>query len=223
MQTLPLILKIPSQKYSNIVYSVYINSFDPESGTLNHALLRNNVNVSCHINVKDSLLDDYEYAIITLAYKQVKTKAKRYKSLLASPLNNSNVLYRNGLDELIEQYKPLVVKEDYSEFRALLLNDITSPQDAKVGDTGLQCMFRFQKFDGSSEFFLSPGSPLSHLSSIIGLSVFEASSVNEVLDAIIFDMSELLKQHVLPKSGLNNSVDLDNDIKRYLRFSFYGE
>lgn len=222
MSTLPKTLKIPSKKYSNISYSVYINSFTPEPGTLNYALLRNNVNVSCDIRVTDSLLDDYEYAIITLAYKQVKTKAKRYKTLLAAPLQ-SNVLYRTDLNALIEEYKPLVLPESHSEFRALLLNEIGSLRDSKIGDTGLQCMFRFKRFDGTSEFFLSPGSPLRNLTSIIGLSVFEASSINEVLDVIIYDMAELLTLHVLPQSGLSMTPELDADVKRYLRFSFYGE
>lgn len=216
-------LKIPSEKYSNIAYSVYVNSFSPEQGTLNYALLRNNVNVSCVISVKDSLLDDYEFAFITLAYKQVKTKSKRYKALLSSPLTHSNVLYRDNLNELIEKYKPSVSEENHSECRALLLNAIKHPVDSKIGDTGIQCMFRFQRFDGTSEYVLSPGGPLRNLASIIGLSVFEAQSIEEVLDTIILDMVALFSLHVLPQSGLAITPELDEDIKRYLRFSFYGE
>lgn len=222
MSQIPVSLKIPSKTYNNIAYSVYINSMAPEAGTLDYALLRNNVNVSCSISVKESLLDDHEFAIITLAYKQVKSKSKRYKSVLASP-DASNVLYRQNLDGLIKTYKTVMDESDYSQGKALLLNSLTSSVDSKIGDTGLQCMFRFQRFDGSSQFILSPGGPLRNLSTIVGLSVFEASSVEEVLDIIILEMANLISEEVLPKSGLEVTPDLQDDIIRYLRFSFYGE
>lgn len=217
-------LTIPSEMYENISYSVYVNSFKPEPGTLNYSLLRHNVNVSCVISVSSSMLNDYEFAVITLAYKQVKTKSKRYKLLLTDPVAKSNVLYRGNLQNLINQYKAtLTTTDDFFEGRALLLNDLTSTIDQKVGDTGIQCLFRFQKFDGTSEYVLLPGGPLRKLSSVIGLSVFSAVSIEEVLNNIIIEMSSLVSQYILPHSGLCVSSSLNDDIQRYLRFCFYGE
>ena len=222
MQQPTLSLKIPSELYKNIAYSVFINP-TPTTGTLNYAILHTNVNVSCIISIKDSLLDDYEFAVITVAYKQVSTKSKRFKSVLKDPLSRSNMLYRASLDSMIKEYKTLFSKETYAMGRALLLNETVTNQDARVGDTGIQCMCRFQKFDGSSEFILCPGGPLVNLVSMIGLSVFEADSVEEVLDSIILKMADLIKTHILPSSGLVITSDLDADIIRYLKFAFYGE
>lgn len=218
----PIITQIASNLYSNISYSICINSFTPDSGGLNHTLLRHNVSISCMIRVADAILNDYEYAIITLAYKHVKTKAKRYKSLLKTQ-QASNVLYRDKLETLIQAYKSKLQTEPYCESKGLLLNHIASKIDSKLGDMGIQCMFRFQRFDGSSDFFLAPGSPISNLVSVIGLSVFEAQSIQEVLDAIILDFSNLFNQYILPKTFLDTSTNLDTDIKRYLYFCFYGE
>lgn len=219
--TYPLSITTQSQLYNNVHYVTYIQSNVPEKGSLDYALLRNNVNISCYIKVQNSLISEYEYAIITLAYKQVKSKSKRYKTILKMP-QKSNVLYRNNLEPLLSAYKLCVSTENYSEVKLLLLNDLTDANDSKVGDTGIECMFRFKKFDGSSEYMLYPGAASGELFTVVGLSVFNTDSVDEIFVSIINDMSDLLQTHVLLNSYITVTPQLISDIKRYIYFCIYG-
>lgn len=221
-QIIPLTLKIQSQYYENVYYTVFIQRVFPDTGPLSNILLGCSASVSCNINVKSIMLDDFEYAIFTLAYKQVNSKAKRNKLCLGAP-HEANILYRKDLDGLLTQYIPKASLQIYDEFKPLLLNELDNKNDLLIGDTGIQCMFRFVDFNnGHNTFMLCPGAALSQLSTTIGLSIFEANSIEEVLDTIILDMSTIFTEQIISYSNLDNTSELLSDIQRYLRFSLYG-
>ena len=221
LQQIPTSLKIQSKYYQNIYYTIFIQRTFPDTGILNNILLGGSANVSCNINVK-SVIEDYDYAIITLAYKQVNSKAKRQKAVLSTP-SNSSVLYRKNLNFLFDEYQLISSKQIYDEFKPLLLNDLDSKNDSLIGDTGIQCMFRFITPEGCNEFVLCPGAPLAQILTTIGLSIFEAFSIEEVLDSIILDMSILFMEQIISYSNLDSTPELLIDIQRYLRFSLYGD
>lgn len=222
MTQTPRLTQIRSSKYTNVSYLVDIKKESVSSGSFGSILLGSSSTIEATIRVVDAMLDDYEYAIITIGYRQVASKVKRYKPRLEDP-NNSSVLYRKDLDTLLNTYKTVSSKQSYDDSKPLLLNNLDSKVDDLVGDTGIQTMFRFVKFDGTSDFMLCPGAPLTQLSTTIGLSIFEASSIEEVLDDIILTMSTLLVDNILPSSKLELTPELLVDIQKYLRFSFYGE
>ena len=113
-------------------------------------------------------------------------------------------------------------KEFFEECKPLLLNALDSKEDKLVGDSGIQLMFRFVDFSGSSQFFLHAGGAIERLESSVGLCFFDAVSVETVLDTIILDMSLLFLEHILPWSKLESSPQLLLDIQKYIRFSLYG-
>jgi putative ubiquitin-RnfH superfamily antitoxin RatB of RatAB toxin-antitoxin module len=212
-------MKIQSEKYKNITYSVHVRQSTPEKGTLRPLLLKPAASVSCQIKA-DTLMTDCSDISITVAYKQIISKAARNKTRL-SKMDASEVFYRSNLNTLITNFKkPL---GPFEEGKALLLNDLSSIKDRQIGDTAIQPMFYFTKLNGSNEFILCPGAPLEQLSLTVGMSIFEASSIEEVLDSMVFNMSTLLVDNVLPMSGLDMTPALLTDIQRYLHFHFYGD
>ena len=205
----------PSKKYSNISYVFCANSFEPDKGYLNYALLRHNVRISAILTIREPLLNDYKQAIIMLAYKQVKSKwARRNKQAV------NTVVIRENLEQTLKDY-PETTVNNFTETKILLLND--KALDKNVGDTGIQCLFRFEKHDATSEFMLSPGEALRNLTSMIGLGVFEADSVEDVLEDIISEMLDLTFLHIIPQSGILVTPALREDIMNYLHFCFYGK
>ena len=211
-------MKVQSDKYKHICYSTFIGRTEPAVGLLSHVILTPMATVQCNINIKGIVLDNYDNITITVALKQVSTKTKRTKRALANP-DKSNVFYRANLDTLISNY---FVPTEYFEYsKPLLLNDLIS--DKNTGDTAIQVLFHFGKADGTNDFFLCPGSPRDELSMTIGLSIFEANSIEEVLDSIILTMSNLLVDNVLPSYNIDTSNNILDDIRRYLHFHFYGD
>ena len=215
----PLVMKVQSEKYKNISYTTFIRNLEPESGQLGHdIILAPMAYVSCSIKVKDTTFDDCATISIVLAYKQVVSQIKRSKKALAS-MEKCSVFYRHDLENLISVYeKPL---EAFDESKPLLLNDIV--KDKAVGDAAVQALFQFEKIDGTSRFVLCPGGPYEQLSSTIGMSIFEASSIEEVLDSIIFNMSNLFIDNIIPHTKIQSTPALLDDIRRYLHFHFYGD
>lgn len=214
----PIVMKVQSEKYKAISYVSFIRNTEPESGQLNHIILAPMAQVSCIIKVKGAAFDDCDNIDITLAYKQTTSQTKRNKKALAN-MSNCSVFYRQGLETLISEYeKPVAL---FDESKPLLLNDLVL--DKSVGDTAIQALFRFEKSDGSCNYILRPGGPYEQLSATIGMSIFEAPSIEEVLDSIIFNMSNLFVDNIIPYTKIQSTPALLDDIRRYLRFHFYGD
>lgn len=203
-----------SDKYSTIDYTFCANNFIPGSGYLNHLLLSPTAKIITSIHIKESLVCDYKFATIMLAYKQVKSKKAR-KSIVDS------IILRKELEADITNFITNTAISDFTETKILLLND--SVLDKDIGDTGLQATFFFEKHDGTHEFMLRPGAGIRNLTSMIGLGVWECDTINEVLDSMIFEMSDLCFQHIIPHSGIVLNDKLKEDIKRYLKFYLYCE
>lgn len=215
-------LQIPSKNYNSIFYRIYVNSLDLEKGPLDHCLLQNNISAMCFISVANPDLAEYEYAVITLAYKHTKSKYMRYKKYLSNT-KNAKVFYRHNKEAIFSEYLKNTTPESDMLAKPLLLNDIYDKSDASAGDSAIQLMVRFSHYDGSSTYKFYPGSALGELLSIIGLSVFEAQSVEEVIDEIICELMGLLKIHVLSNCNVSLTTALYTDIDRYMRFSIYGK
>jgi len=203
-----------SNKYSNIQYNFIANSFIPESGYLNHLLLKYSASITASLLIKEKLLNDYRYASVMLVYKQVKSKASRKKA-------PENMLFRENLNNDILDYLKVAETTPFTETKILLLNDTVL--DKSVGDSGLQCLFVFEKHDGSHEFVLSPGAGIRALTNMIGMGIFECENVDEVLDSLIMELSDLCLTHIIPPSGITLTSKLTEDIKRYLEFYLYGK
>ena len=205
-------LTLPSSKYSNITYKVFSNSFEPRNGFLEYVLLQYNIQVTAILEIKNSMLNDYSCAKAILAYKYVKNKRQRRKS---------SHLKRKDLEAQIIKYKLVMSDEFYAESKILVLNDTIL--DADIGDNGIQCMFVFERHDKSHETYLNPGAALTRLTEMIGLSVFEAEDINEVLNNMINEMTDLFMVEVIPNTKLQNTPALRSDVLRYLKLCFLGE
>lgn len=213
MTKIPTISKL-SDKYSNIQYTFTANSFIPENGYLNYLLLKYSASITASLLIKERLLNEYKYAGIMLVYKQVKSKASRKKL-------PDNMLLRDNLDSNILSYLQTAEITPFTETKILLLNDTIA--DKQIGDSGLQCFFVFEKHDGSHEFILNPGAGIRILTEMIGMGIFECENVNEVLDSLIIELSELCITNIIPPSGITLTNQLKDDIRRYLKFYLYGE
>jgi len=202
-------------KYSNLSYTFNAYSFTPDKGFLNYALLKHNVQVAAILSNKEELLSEYKHAMIMLAYKQVKSKAGRSKKRI------DNLLYRDNIEQDIKTYIQTSEFNDYDETKILLLND--EQLDVNVGDTGLQCMLSFEKYDGTFKFYLSPGSAIKQLTEAVGLGILEFDSVDDILTEIITDMSDMVMTNIIPNSNIQSTTKLKEDVVRYLHFCLYGD
>jgi hypothetical protein len=131
------------------------------------------------------------------------------------------MLFRENLNNDILDYLKVAETTPFTETKILLLNDTVL--DKSVGDSGLQCLFVFEKHDGSHEFVLSPGAGIRALTNMIGMGIFECENVDEVLDSLIMELSDLCLTHIIPPSGITLTSKLTEDIKRYLEFYLYGK
>ena len=141
------------------------------------------------------------------------------RKLYSSNKDNAPVLYRDSLDVLLQSCPKTT--QSFEAGKPLLLNDLSS--DKYLGDVLIQPFIYYEKSDNTHTILLNPGSPLEQLSFTVGMSIFEADSINEVLNSIIFNMSNLLVYKIIPNSKLQNTPQLLADIRRYLYFYFYGE
>lgn len=213
----PMVMKVQSEKYKNISYSTFIKSQIPERGQFSHILMAPMAFVTCAIKVRELNFDSCDDVLITLAYKQSTSKTRRSKASLASV--DKPVIYRKDLDLQIQNYnKP---SEHFIESKPLLLNDLVL--DASIGDSAIEPMFQFVDLNGSSRWILNPGAPYEQMSTTIGFSIFEAESIEEVMDSIIFNISNLFVDNIIPTSGITSTPDLLIDIQRYLHFYLYGD
>ena len=208
-----LSLREVDEKYSNISYNVWGDSLEPDKGYLNYTLLLHNVRISTYIDIKESLLNDYKHGVFMLAFKHVKNRHARKNAY-------RTFLLRELLEQQIIDYLSLVKNTEVLENKILLLNDKTL--DKHLGDMGIQSLFRFEKHDGTHEFFLAPGEAARCLSSMIGLGVFDAPSIEEVLEDIINKMLDLLFTNVISNTKLANNQQLKDDVTRYLKLCVYG-
>ena len=211
MTTTTLVRK--SKKYPDITYDFCASSFEPDKGYLNYVLLRHNVRVSALI-FNQNQISEYKYANIMVAYKTVKSRQARKQKI-------ESLLYRETIDTDISTILQTKNFKNFAETKILLLNDILL--DKFVGDAGLQIMFRFEKHDGTSEFFLSPGSAIKQLTDVIGFSIFEAESVDAVLSDITCELLDLIYTEILPNSKIMTTDKLKEDISKYLTFCLIGK
>lgn len=204
-----------TSKYESIHYTFCANPFIPSFGNLNFIALNYSARIVCRLNINTPLISDYKEAQIIISYKQVKAKNARKGA-------NTNLLLRDDIEnDIVDFIKICPTLSNYDQTRILVLNDKTL--DSGIGDTGIQGLVSLEKHDGSHDFLLCPGSALKQLTEMVGLGVFDCENIEEVLNSIINELTEMILEHIIPNAHIQLTDALKADIIRYLRFFIYYE